>query len=238
MTLAERSVYRDLLDCIYEKGSLPKDRRLLAQLAGATELEFNEVWPNVSKNFKPCHDDPTRLTNPVAEEEILRRAEKVRAGKKGGRPPCPKPDGFDDGKPDGLQTENHTQNESENNLDIDSPGRSADAEATPANYPHLTSVMKDLIRRTPSSVTVESVMAASNGASEDEVIKVITTAVRRSKVAPANFRWCEVVVHEHYHRGEMLRPAAPAVKVRHFEDFDAYTAAIDTTDADGALPDT
>jgi Protein of unknown function (DUF1376) len=90
MNLAERSIYRDLLDCNYERGSLPNDPVLLAQLAGATQEEFDSAWPKVSHCFVPCDGDPARITNPVARDELGRRAERAATTKT--RRACSKPD--------------------------------------------------------------------------------------------------------------------------------------------------
>lgn len=52
LTLAERSIYRDLLDHCWEQGSLPTDERVLAGIAGATVKEFKQCWPAVSTKFE------------------------------------------------------------------------------------------------------------------------------------------------------------------------------------------
>jgi len=75
---------------------------MLAQLAGASTQEFELAWPNVSKNFIQRDGDPARLTNRVVEDELRRRAEKVVAGRSGGRPRK---------KPDGYQTKTKSESE-------------------------------------------------------------------------------------------------------------------------------
>ena len=51
LSLAARSVYRDLLDHCWSQGDLPKDERVLAGLAGATVQEFAKVWPTIADRF-------------------------------------------------------------------------------------------------------------------------------------------------------------------------------------------
>jgi len=89
MTTSERSIYMDLLYCVYEyAGSIPSDQQRLAVLAAVSQDELNKAWPVVSRNFVACDDDPTMLTNLVALETMRRQASvhevKTKAGRAGG----------------------------------------------------------------------------------------------------------------------------------------------------------
>lgn len=86
MSVLERSVYRDLLDCCYERGSIPSDPVLLAKLADVTQDQFAEAWPKVSQKFIPCSDG--RLSNSTVLQELAKRGGvsdvRANAGKAGG----------------------------------------------------------------------------------------------------------------------------------------------------------
>lgn len=56
LALAERYAYRTLLDYQWMLGVLPNDPKQLARLVGASESEFADVWPIVSKKFELTED--------------------------------------------------------------------------------------------------------------------------------------------------------------------------------------
>ena len=92
MTLAERGLYRDLLDIHYSEGSIPADERKLRAMVGAHK-GFARAWAQVQKYFEPSPSDPTRLINKRAAQVIENRMDKGessrRNGALGGRPPGP-----------------------------------------------------------------------------------------------------------------------------------------------------
>lgn len=86
MNSAERGVYRELLDYVYQHGSLPADTVALARISGIPSREFKRSWPRVSQWFVKSGD---RLQHFAADEvrsallqSITRRRER---GVKGGR---------------------------------------------------------------------------------------------------------------------------------------------------------
>lgn len=56
MTLAERGLYRELLDSCYQDGSLPPDERTLMLMAACTPAEWRRCWPRVSREFQVGED--------------------------------------------------------------------------------------------------------------------------------------------------------------------------------------
>jgi uncharacterized protein DUF1376 len=244
MTLAERSIYRDLLDALYEKGSLPSDRRVLAQIAGASSQEFDLAWAVVGLNFIPCEDDATRLTNSVAADVLRSRSEMADAGRAAGiasgvsrRAARRKPPNDDATNPSTIKIKTKTQTKIENNnYDLDSHRRSAFADTPRADLSTLTSLIHESLGREPSQSAIGKIMDAAGGASEPEVISAIRAAYERgygpgSKNAPRTCQWFEVVVFEAFHRGETLLPALPAVSQNlSVKALEEMTAAIDTTE--------
>lgn len=92
LTLAERGIYRDLLDLHYLEGSIPKNPRVLVGfLASPEEVEtFKKSWEKISKLFQQHPSDPERLVNrrAVAMIQEQRKFQKTQRlnGSKGGRP--------------------------------------------------------------------------------------------------------------------------------------------------------
>jgi hypothetical protein len=91
MNYAERGLYFDLLNHIYERGGvIPNNRDKLIRLSSGTPEEFDKAWPEVSKHIVPVESDETMLTNLVAKAHLERRAKEhdvsVEAGRRGGRP--------------------------------------------------------------------------------------------------------------------------------------------------------
>lgn len=81
MGLAERGLYRELLDECYEKGSIPADPDEIAELMGMDLAEITPYLPVVLRCFRP--DDATgRLCNPkiedIREEQMERRTAMIR----------------------------------------------------------------------------------------------------------------------------------------------------------------
>lgn len=71
MNIAERGLYRDLLDMNYDDGSIPADLELLRLKVGATPDEFNSAWEKVSRHFAPHDTKPGRLVNKRAEQVLM-----------------------------------------------------------------------------------------------------------------------------------------------------------------------
>lgn len=55
-TFVERALYRCLLDAQWVLGSLPKDEKRIARIAGMTESDFAEAWPMVKTKFSLVDD--------------------------------------------------------------------------------------------------------------------------------------------------------------------------------------
>lgn len=63
MDLAERGLYRDLLDIHYSDGSIPADPAVLAKMLSVDPVAFAAAWVKVSLRFKPHRTNPERLVN-------------------------------------------------------------------------------------------------------------------------------------------------------------------------------
>lgn len=89
MTLAERGLYRDLLDIHYSEGSIPADVRKLRAMVGAHK-GFTRAWGTVQQFFDQHPTDPSRLVNLKALQVIENRIDSGEASRKngalGGRP--------------------------------------------------------------------------------------------------------------------------------------------------------
>src|SRR6266481_53199 len=85
MTLAERGLYRDMLDIFFEHGSLPTQPELIRKSAACQLKEFRKSFPNVRKQF---YEKDGRLYNEKAEVILANlltvREKKVLAGSIGG----------------------------------------------------------------------------------------------------------------------------------------------------------
>jgi len=88
MTLAERGLFRDLLDYCYANGSIPADEVILSRIAACSNDEFSQAWPRV-KTFFTASGDGNILVHPraVRENERLRafHRERSRSGQRGGK---------------------------------------------------------------------------------------------------------------------------------------------------------
>lgn len=84
MNLAEKGLYRELLDHCWETGSLPADARLLTRIARCTGKEFTRCFPKVKEQF---YEKDGRLWHRKIDEkrEELKRwkDERAASGKKG-----------------------------------------------------------------------------------------------------------------------------------------------------------
>jgi uncharacterized protein YdaU (DUF1376 family) len=69
-SVTARGVYRELLDCQWEMGSLPGDPRELQRLIGATNAEWR-CWPQLVECKFPVGED-SRRRNQVMEEHRAR----------------------------------------------------------------------------------------------------------------------------------------------------------------------
>lgn len=146
LSLAERGLYRDLLDIHYCEGSIPASENVLLKMSSATPEEFASSWPNVSRLFSPHPGFDGRLVNNRALAEIEQRDKYQKTqrlnGLKGGRPK--KTDGLATGKrrvSDGLakRNPNETQTKararaSDSDSDSEAPcplvGRSVEKETS------------------------------------------------------------------------------------------------------------
>lgn len=94
LSLVEKGAYRELMDWMYAKEcQLPSDKEKLYRIAGAMTAEEKRAVDSVVRQyFVPIGDG---LSQPRIEEEIDAYRAKCGAaaenGKKGGRPPKPKP---------------------------------------------------------------------------------------------------------------------------------------------------
>ena len=90
LSLAERGLYRELLDASWKVGGLPNDPAELAQLARCKTAEFSRYWKAVKRFWKPRADG--LLYNDELEqiraEQVEAHARRVEAGRKGGRRPA------------------------------------------------------------------------------------------------------------------------------------------------------
>jgi len=95
LSLAERGIFRDLLDLHYLEGSIPKNPRVLIGFLGAPDGEetFNKSWEKISKLFSEHPSDPDRLVNRKAMEMLREQRKFLKKqklnGAKGGRPRKP-----------------------------------------------------------------------------------------------------------------------------------------------------
>lgn len=84
-SLAERGLYRELLDQQWDLGSLPADHSKLRMLVRVTPQEWRMAWPTVSKKFEVGEDG--RLRNLRLEvhrcKSIEKHGKRSDAGKKG-----------------------------------------------------------------------------------------------------------------------------------------------------------
>lgn len=86
LSLAERGLYRELLDYCYLEGSLPKDQTRLSRLAGCSPKEFSQSWGPVSKLFDEDGDRLThRKVNEVKAKVLKYHEQKKHAGAASGR---------------------------------------------------------------------------------------------------------------------------------------------------------
>lgn len=86
LSLAERGLYRELLDYCYLEGSLPKDQTRLSRLAGCSPKEFAQSWGSVSKLFDEDGDRLThRKVNEVKAKVLKYHEQKKHAGAASGR---------------------------------------------------------------------------------------------------------------------------------------------------------
>jgi hypothetical protein len=69
LSLAERGLFRELLDQCHMEGSIPDDPKVLARICGCTLKEFNRTFHNIRDQFV---QDGDRLLNPKAAEVRVR----------------------------------------------------------------------------------------------------------------------------------------------------------------------
>lgn len=128
LTLAERGIYRDLLDLHYLEGSIPKNPRVLVGFLGAPEETetFQKSWEKISKLFQDHPSDHERLVNRRALEMIQeqRKFQKTQRlnGSKGGRPK--KTHGLANSNPNethGLAKRKPSQSQSQSQLEEEEP---------------------------------------------------------------------------------------------------------------------
>ena len=80
MTLEEQGLFRNILDILYEDGSIPDDPGQVQSLIGAKDKEFNRAWPRVRAALIEV---PGGLTHPRVQVELpgLIRLAALRSGK-------------------------------------------------------------------------------------------------------------------------------------------------------------
>lgn len=85
MTLAERGLYRELLDHCWECGNLPNSEVVLTKIAHCSEKEFRKSWPTVKAQF---YENDGRLYHVKVNEKRRAIEEwhdgRREAGRKGG----------------------------------------------------------------------------------------------------------------------------------------------------------
>lgn len=82
LTLAERGLYRELIDRCYKEGSIPDDERKLIALCACDPRDFKRAWPNVRRKFKPTEDG--RLEHQRVTDVLLKLENWNEARRKGG----------------------------------------------------------------------------------------------------------------------------------------------------------
>jgi uncharacterized protein YdaU (DUF1376 family) len=86
LSLAERGLYRELLDYCYLEGSLPSNEVTLAKLSCSTTQEFKQTWPNVAHLFERDGDRLIhRKVNEVRAKLAAYHEQKKHAGAVSGR---------------------------------------------------------------------------------------------------------------------------------------------------------
>lgn len=87
LSLAERGLYRELLDASWKVGGLPQNEQTLAELARCRLADFRRAWKAV-RRFWPASPDGL-LRNPklekVRSEQAAYRAKLAESGRKGGQ---------------------------------------------------------------------------------------------------------------------------------------------------------
>jgi len=85
LSLAERAIYRELIDYCWLEGSMPSDERTLAMICGCDSSEFRKAWKNVKSLFLQQDDRLTHHRVVKGRDKIIAWSEARRqAGKKGG----------------------------------------------------------------------------------------------------------------------------------------------------------
>lgn len=83
LTLAERGLYRELLDHCYREGSIPEDEERLIAIAGCKSADFKKAWPKVKLCFS-SGKDVGRLEHHKATEILSKLENWNESRRKGG----------------------------------------------------------------------------------------------------------------------------------------------------------
>lgn len=90
LSLPAREIYRECLDLCYTTGSIPKDHAALAGLCGCSEVEIDEIFPQIERYFYTLRTDKNRLANTFADmfrrEFFGYKRKQSTYGARGGRP--------------------------------------------------------------------------------------------------------------------------------------------------------
>lgn len=84
LTMAERGLYRELLDHCYTEGSIPDDERKLAGIAACPINELRKLWPQVKQCFS-CNGEPGRLQHKRVNEVLYKLESWNESRRKGGQ---------------------------------------------------------------------------------------------------------------------------------------------------------
>jgi uncharacterized protein YdaU (DUF1376 family) len=79
--MVAKGIYRELLDCQWDMGSLPMDTERLRTIVGATAAEWSEAWPLIESKFTVVEG---RRQNLRLEAHRAKSIAKQRSGKLGG----------------------------------------------------------------------------------------------------------------------------------------------------------
>ena len=82
LNIAERGLYRELLDCCWREGSIPADSKTLIKLCATTEREFKSCWDNVKKQFTEIDG---RLHHARVDAERPKMIDKLKGKQDAGR---------------------------------------------------------------------------------------------------------------------------------------------------------
>ncbi len=91
LTIAQRGLYRELLDECWRVGHIPTDPEALADLLFADPKEVAALWPSVRPffEFRPDGNLYNAELAEIRKKQVAKYAASVKNGQKGGRPKKP-----------------------------------------------------------------------------------------------------------------------------------------------------